>query len=103
MSEAKRSESGAGEAGANLTELLCAGLLFGGDCDVPKAIAICPECGDTLHAEAQEFDTETGSPTIGGLVIYCNSDPFCSTHKMQYYDWVPVKLRVDKYFGAVST
>ena len=84
------------------TALLCDGLLFGGDCDVPEHVAKCPECGGTLHAENQEWDTDSGAPTLGGLVIYCNSDAFFSRHNSQYSDWIPVQNKCAEFFNAVD-
>lgn len=84
------------------TALLCDGLLFGGDCDVPEHVAKCPECGGTLHAENQEWDSESGAPTLGGLIVYCNSDPFFSKHMGQYHDWIPVQLKCADHFNAVD-
>jgi hypothetical protein len=86
-----------------VAKLLCDGLLFGGDCDVPTGVAICPECGDQLHAESQEFEVESGAPTIGGLYIYCNSDPFSQRHQHRQCDWQPVMTACQQHFGAVDT
>lgn len=75
-------------------------LLYGGDCDVPRYIATCPECGETLHAECQEWVNETGLPTTDGIYVYCNTDPFSLRHKHYQHDWQSVNDAVAKWCGA---
>lgn len=86
-----------------VAEVLCEGLLFGGDCDVPTSIAVCPECGKALHAENQDFDVESGLPTLGGLDVYCTTDPFGSKHWHWQSEWKPVINAVEKWCGAIAT
>ena len=43
-------------------------LLYGGHCSVPRDIAVCPECGGTLHADVIGWDAETGLPDICHVV-----------------------------------
>lgn len=49
-------------------------LLYGGRCDVPMEVAVCPECGGQLHAHSTAWITRTGQPIVDGLVVSCTRD-----------------------------
>jgi len=76
-------------------------LLYGGNCPVPKYIAVCPECGDKLHVDAMEWETESGVPTTGGLYVYCKNKEQDS-HMYWQSDWQSIINAAEKWCGAVD-
>ena len=88
-------------------------LLFGGTADVPKEIAVCPECGGELYAQACEYETETGIPTECGIELSCEKDDEAmarwekdktglpmsefGVHRWWQSDWQPVIDAVTKW------
>jgi hypothetical protein len=75
-------------------------LLNGGNCDVPKNIAVCPECGSGLSAESNEWDEETGKPSKGGLLLICEN--YDENHRGYQSDWQIVHHHVEDWCGAVD-
>lgn len=85
-------------------------LLRGGQCDLPKEIAVCPECGSELYIECYEWNSQTGFPTRAGFQVHCkqedkevddwmNNDNDHRTsrevmHRHWQSDWQPVIDRV---------
>jgi len=82
--------------GTNLNE-----LLYGGHCSVPREIAVCPECGGTLHADVIGWETATGLPSKGDVNIDCEADPDCA-HRYWQSDWQPIIDKVEKWCGAIT-
>jgi hypothetical protein len=76
-------------------------LLYGGNCYVPKDIAVCPECGSRLKAVSIEWLSETGIPTTGGLEVSCKNS-FVEWHRYWQSDWQSVINQVEKWCGAVE-
>jgi hypothetical protein len=77
-------------------------LQFGKGCYVPKAVAVCPECGGELIARSMAWDTESGRPHKEALEIdclYANPNP---THRYLQHDWQRVDDAVAKFGNAVS-
>jgi len=35
---------------------------------------LCPECGGPLDVEISEWETDTGKPTEGGIIVYCRHE-----------------------------
>ena len=97
MNEVQRNEeSGAGEAGAKLAD-----LLYGGWTYVPAGVAICPECGGKLAVESSEWEDGTGKPSQGGLVVDCDADPRME-HRYFQSDWQLIMDKIEKWCGAVA-
>jgi len=49
-------------------------LFGGGECVLPRNVAICPECGGEIHVDCVEWDAVSGKPTQAGLDIACLAD-----------------------------
>ena len=81
-------------------------LAFGGEAKVPTDVATCPECGAELVAVSEEWEAETGKPTMS-LLVGCTQfmegvQPVCdSTHRHDATDWEPVNDKVKKWAGCV--
>ena len=71
------------------------GLLYGGDICIPAAVACCPECGGCLFAEAEQWETETGRPTIGGLYVDCEKI-MVKPHSYWQSQWQTVINKIEK-------
>jgi hypothetical protein len=76
-------------------------LLYGGNCTVPKKIAVCPECGGRLCAESCEWAEETGIPTTGGLYVGCMHENRLQ-HKFWQSDWQKIINAIEKWCGAIA-
>jgi hypothetical protein len=90
-------------------------LLRGGQCDLPKEVDICPECGSELEIDCYEWDSVTGFPTRSGFNLDCkqeekdlddwthNDDDTRSSrevmHRHWQSDWQPV---IDKVWGWIQ-
>lgn len=74
-------------------------LLYGGHCNVPAEITVCPECGGLLHVESNEWVEETGIHTVGGLQVDCEHEESLS-HRYWQSDWQSVIDTIDKWCGA---
>lgn len=48
--------------------------ICGREVDIPNHIARCPECSGDLYVEVSEWETETGIPTDGGMLVHCRAD-----------------------------
>lgn len=86
-------------------------------CEIPPAIAKCPECGSDLMAEAESWD-DTGAPYKDGLSISClaEQDAICAwedddedkrswnevMHRNWQSDWQPIVDCVANWCGAVE-
>ncbi len=77
-------------------------LLFGGSCDVPKQIAVCPECKGPLEAISEEWIAETGQPTFS-LLVGCQKFDGDNEHKHFQSDWQSTIDTVQKWAGCVET
>ena len=49
-------------------------LLRGGQCDLSKEVAVCPECGSELEIDCYEWDLVTGFPTRSGFNLDCKQE-----------------------------
>lgn len=96
-----------------------AALLFGREhiCEVPRTVAICPECGGDLFVEA-EWDESTDKPTRTGLSVSCcvedsslvrwenskhdNREFRDVAHRHWQSDWQPIVDRIAEACGAVT-
>lgn len=76
-------------------------LLFGGHAEVPADVAICPECGGTLHARSMAWGDQSGVPLAAELQIDCVHEP-SARHRWFQSDWQPVVDQVRKWAGAVN-
>lgn len=76
-------------------------LLFGGRCDVPVDVAICPECSGPLEAVSEEWNADTGAPTFS-LLVGCFLFDSGRGHKHFQGDWGPVIDDVQKWAGCVE-
>lgn len=65
---------------------------------IPIDVAVCPECGHQLWAEATEH-TEEGNPTTGGLYVDCMAD-HAGKHKHWQSDWQPVRDAIGQWCNA---
>ncbi len=74
-------------------------LRYGGNTDVPEQVAICPECGERLYVDCEEWVEEDGCPTVDGLAVYCSADEE-SRHRHFQSDWQSVIDSVAKWCGA---
>jgi hypothetical protein len=74
-------------------------VLYGGNCPVPKTVAVCPECGGALHVESIEWIEETGIPTSGGLSVDCENEEN-ERHRYWQSDWQSIINAVEKWCGA---
>lgn len=63
--------------------------------DVPDEIAVCPECGEPLEVEVDEY-TEEGEITEGGFNISCTfeSQDFDWHSQRRATDWMPAEAKV---------
>ena len=51
--------------------------LWGGkSCNVPKDVAICPECSGGLHVYCHQWNAETGQPDAEGLQVDCDNEKY---------------------------
>lgn len=78
---------------------------------IPPTIAKCPICGAALViAEIDEWETETGRATEGGIHIECPTEPemdsddwedwFRGHYSTPYIDWLPVCDVVFRWFDG---
>jgi hypothetical protein len=49
-------------------------LIHGGDSEIPKDIATCPECGGKLSVDCWEWNSETGVPSQFGFNVSCDAE-----------------------------
>lgn len=77
--------------------------------EFPLDVACCPICGEpVLVGDFDEWETETGVVTEGGFHINCKSEPdmdseeyddwFNSHWSMPYVDWLPLEVRLYRWF-----
>jgi hypothetical protein len=81
--------------------------------EVPRKVAVCPECGGTVKVECNEWTEVDGvsKPTQGGLLVYCAADsPFGDPdenedeeeeHNYAQCMWMDAIMSVYKWLGAV--
>ena len=90
-------------------------LLRGGQCDLPKEVDVCPECGSELYVECYEWNSATGFPSQEGFSVNCkqedkdidewthdeddNRTSREVMHRHWQSDWQPV---VDKVWGWIK-
>ncbi len=72
-------------------------LYGGGDCNVPVYTAQCPECGNSLIAQCDEWETDTERPI--NILIACKDDEKCN-HKYTQDLWQGVNNSVYRWAGA---
>lgn len=77
-------------------------LKHGGHCDIPMAVATCPECGGALYAECQDWEEETGLPIYGSINVDCIIDADAMDHRYWQSDWQSVVDAVGRWAGAVE-
>ncbi len=90
-------------------------LLEHGVCEVPRFVAICPECQSTIYVEVTEWDTDTKRATYCGIDLNCNAEeqalmdweqaedgtPFSEVaHRWHQSEWQPVRDAVAKWLGV---
>lgn len=68
---------------------------------VPSRVAVCPECGGGLFLQVNEWETDTGAPTDGGIDLDCERAPDFDDpdyddkcHRNWQGEWQPVYDRV---------
>lgn len=77
--------------------------------EFPPEVAKCPICGDAvIVGDFDEWESETGRVTECGFHIDCKSEPdeddpayddwFYSHWSMPYVDWLPLEVRLYKWF-----
>lgn len=82
--------------------------------EVPRSIAVCPECDGSIEVECNEWCMVDGisRPTQAGLLIYCEPDSplhFDAEridehgHAYRQCDWAPVHQQINKWLGAVES
>lgn len=79
-------------------------LLFGGTCEVPDSVAVCPECCGTLRVTSESWDPDTGVPIAVGIAVDCiedEKDIEADEHRWWQSDWQPVIDVVRKWCGAI--
>lgn len=91
-------------------------LLNGGQCELPTAIAVCPECKGKLEIKCLEWCSSTGAPTQHGFDVLCvaeeeafdqwlyneddDRDMSEVKHKHHQSDWQPVRDKVWKWINS---
>jgi len=78
-------------------------LWHGGDCDIPREIAVCPECDAQLHAQCMAWNYATGRPS--DIDLHCvqekfGDEDFGNAHYWRQSDWQPVRDKVDNWAGC---
>lgn len=84
--------------------------LWGGkSCDVPRAVAVCLECGHSLHVSCNAWDEETGQPHGADLQIDCENEKWFDDdedkgfeHRWFQSDWQSVVDAVRKWADATT-
>lgn len=84
--------------------------LWGGkSCNVPRSIAICPECGNDLRVSCNAWDESTGQPYACDLQIDCENEKWFDDeedkgfeHRWFQSDWQSVVDVVRKWAEATS-
>ena len=77
---------------------------------IPRKVAVCPICdADLIIEDIDEWETETGKATEGGLHFSCSKEPefdeddcedFGKGHySMPYVDWLPLAPIVLNWFN----
>lgn len=69
---------------------------------VPKEVAVCPECGGELAAQAMEHEVATGRPTATGIEIDCmnNLRDGGPCHTWYQSAWQPIRDAIAKWCDA---
>ena len=83
--------------------------------EVPRTIAVCPECSGTIEVECNEWTLIDGvpRPTQGGLRVYCDTDSPLgismredddedNDHHYAQCDWIPVNMKIYRWLEAVE-
>lgn len=81
--------------------------------EIPESVAVCPICGAPIVIQdIDAWESETGRVTEDGFKIDCSTEPdeddneddwddFLSSHwSMPYVDWLPLTMRVYKWFDS---
>ncbi len=76
-------------------------LLFGGDCRVPREVAICPECESTLHVYNQAWCLISGRPIATELQIDCVKE-YVARHRRYQSDWQEIIDVVSKWANVIK-
>lgn len=66
---------------------------------IPREVATCPTCGRYLVAWIEEYESETGLPTRGGVLVSCSrSDHATAVETRQpWVYWVEPRERAMAY------
>lgn len=83
-------------------------LWHGKSCEVPKDVAVCPECGGELYVYCHGWHTDTGQPIAADLQINCEVEEWIleddedaeTGHKWWQSDWQPVRDAIVKWSMA---
>lgn len=73
--------------------------------DVPRTVAVCPECDGELEIECDEWTIVDGvsRPTQAGLIVYCDAKKTEEDeHQYNQCDWMPVQNQVCDWLEAVN-
>lgn len=77
--------------------------------DVPKAVATCADCGETLWIEIEEWEPATGEITEEGFEVHCDdesreydlhyfdTDPYAT---ISVRDWLPIQAKIYAWLTA---
>lgn len=71
--------------------------------EVPRDVAVCPECGGDLWVMAEAWETKTDCPVADSLTIECDKNTYGDgtfRHRWWQSDWQPVRDAVTKWCGA---
>lgn len=80
-------------------------LWHGKSCEVPKEVAVCPECGGELYVYCHGWHTDTGQPIAADLQIDCENEKVFDEddgfeHRWFQSDWQSIKDAVVKWSMA---
>lgn len=90
-------------------------LWHGKSCEVPREIAVCPECGSELYVYCQGWHTDTGQPLAADLQIECEAENWIlgidegewsnvyngdTGHSWKQSDWQSVREAIVKWAMA---
>jgi hypothetical protein len=75
-------------------------LWHGNPHDIPKSVAICPECNGQLTALPQSWDAATGRPSAVDMDIVCINELQSGNHRFHRSDWQPTRETIAKWCGA---
>jgi hypothetical protein len=70
--------------------------------DIPKDVAVCPECRGQLTGMPQSWDSTTGQPSAVDMDIVCINELISGgvNHRFHQCDWQPTRDAIAKWCGA---